>query len=307
VILKHSLCDLRFLILAIYHCSVKVGSRSNGASAVGSCAYREGDKIKDERLGITHDYSRKSGVVESFTLTPENAPTWASDSAKLWNEVERVEIRKDAQVYREVVVALPRELEQERQKELVTDYVQRNFVDRGMCATVAIHETERENPHAHIMLTTRTIDHDGFGKKQRDWNQKPLLEQWREDWSVSANRALQRDGFDIRIDHRSLEAQGIAREPQIHLGKTATAMERKGIETERGDRNRTITHANNDMMNTIQQGMDRAKERFEEHKAQEAARKAQALLEERYRAQEQQKQKAQEKASQQSRGYGFSL
>ncbi|PLS40617.1 MobQ family relaxase [Carnobacterium maltaromaticum] len=301
--------------MAIYHCSVKIGSRSNGASSVGSCAYRESVKIKDERLGIEHDYSRKSGVIESFTMTPENAPTWASDSAKLWNEVERIEKRKDAQVFREVVVALPRELDREKQQQLVTDYTKRNFVDEGMCATVAIHETEHQNPHAHIMLTTRTISEDGFGKKQRDWNQKNRLESWRSDWSQSVNQALQRDGLAVRVDHRSLEQQGISRVPQIHMGKAATAMERKGIETERGDRNREITTSNQDMARFIQQGINSARKQFEAHKAQEAARKAEALVLQQQREREakaqemerRQKEALERSSKQKSQGRGWSL
>ncbi|WP_299143041.1 MobQ family relaxase [uncultured Vibrio sp.] len=295
--------------MAIYHCSVKIGSRSNGASSVGSCAYRESVKIKDERLGIEHDYSRKSGVVESFTMTPENAPTWASDSAKLWNEVERIEKRKDAQVFREVVVALPRELDREKQQHLVTEYTKRNFVDEGMCATVAIHETVHQNPHAHIMLTTRTISKDGFGKKQRDWNQKNRLESWRSDWSQSVNQALQRDGLAVRVDHRSLEQQGISRSPQIHMGKAATAMERKGIETERGDRNREITESNQDMDRFIQQGITSARKQFEAYKAQEAAREAEALVQQQReaKAQEMERRQIERSSKQKSQGRGWSL
>lgn len=293
--------------MAIYHCSVKIGSRSNGASSVASCAYREGGKFTDERLGVLHDYSRKSGVVDSFTLTPDNAPSWASDSSKLWNEVERIEKRKDAQVFREVVVALPRELTQEQQKKLVIEYSQRNFVEKGMCASVALHETERENPHAHIMLTTRRIDKNGFGQKQRDWNQKPLLEQWRRDWSRSVNLALQRGGFEIRVDHRSLEAQGIDRTPQIHLGKAATAMERKGIETERGDRNRAITDSNQDRTHEIQQGIEQARVRYQEHKTMLAAKEAQAKIEAQQRAREKDRERREKhRAQQKSQDRGFS-
>lgn len=307
--------------MAIYHCSVKVGSRSNGASAVGSCAYRESVKIKDERLGIVHDYSRKSGVIESFTIAPKNAPTWASDPAKLWNKVEHIEKRKDAQVFREVVVALPRELDLEKQKRLVSDYVQRNFIDKGMCATVAIHETANKNPHAHIMLTTRTINQDGFGQKQRDWNQKNNLESWRSDWSQSVNKALQRDGLSCRVDHRSLERQGIARTPQIHMGKVATAMEREGIDTVRGDRNRTIIDSNQTIDSHIQTGIANARLMYEARKELDAQNKAKALTiqkqrergeklmadaEQRYR-ESKNKDEKQEQEPKIERGRGFSL
>lgn len=279
--------------MAIYHCSVKVGSRSKGVSAVGACAYREGKKIEEDRLGVTHDYSRKSGVVDSFTLAPQHAPDWAKNSAELWNQVERSEKRKDAQVYREVVVALPRELDLPQQKQLVTAYTQKNFVAAGMCATVAIHDTGKANPHAHILLTTRTIEKDGFGQKQRDWNQKSRLEGWRSDWSAFANRALHREGHSVRIDHRSLAAQGVSRLPQVHMGKAATAMERKGMETERGDRNRAVVDSNHDMSNMIEQGIAAARARYAAHKTQEAARQAQERVAQQRREQET---KAQEQA-----------
>lgn len=159
--------------MAIYHCSVKTGGRSSGGSSVASASYREGKKMDEERTGLTHDYTRKSDVIESMTLIPEVAPKSFKDSSVLWNAVETSEKRKDSQLYREVEVSLPRELPHSENKTLVIDYVQRNFVDKGMCATVAWHGSrDKENPHAHIMLTTRSVDEDGFGQKDRSWNDR---------------------------------------------------------------------------------------------------------------------------------------
>lgn len=260
--------------MAIYHCSVKIGSRGGGANAVASDAYREAKKIKDEKLGITHDYSRKQDVIESITVTPDNAPDNFKDSATLWNEVERVEKRKDARVFREVEVALPVELSHEENRKLTMDYVQSQFVDKGMCATVSFHQsTNQENPHAHIMLTTRKVDQDGFGQKDRAWDKKENVIKWREEWANSLNFALKKNGIEERVDHRSYEDQGIDQIPTVHLGKTATALERRGIQTERGDINRDIERENHQSIavgEEIKQGIDGINQLFEQFQAQKA-------------------------------------
>lgn len=302
---------LRILKLAIYHCSVNIGSRSNGASSVGSCAYREGKKMEDKKLGVVHDYSKKSGVIDSFTLTPIHAPKWAKDSLELWNQVEQIEKRKDAQLFREVVVALPRELTIDKQKELITDYVTRNFVDRGMCATVAVHDTGKENPHAHIMLTTRHISKDGFEKKDRTWNDKELLKTWRYDWSQTVNNKLQRNGFEQRIDHRTLIEQGINREPQIHLGKIATAMERNGKESERGNINREIEQRNNIGISSqhVMDGINNARKQYEKYKEQEKIKAMESRIREKERiatAQREKDMKQTKELSVKPRSRGFS-
>jgi ATP-dependent exoDNAse (exonuclease V) alpha subunit len=257
--------------MAIYHCSVSIGSRSSGSSSVAASAYREGKKIRDNRTGLTHDYSRKSDVIESFNMTPLQAPEWANDSAVLWNLVEATEKRKDAQLYREVKLALPRELDHESNKELVKEYCKKNFINEGMVASIAFHSSQTQNPHVHIMLTTRVIDKDGLGKKNRDWNSKGLLDHWREDWAKSVNNKLQEHGIDQSIDHRSLVDQGIDRLPQIHLGKTATAMERRGEASDRGNVNRDIAIKNNSQEpDEISQGIEKANQQFEVHKEQMA-------------------------------------
>jgi len=224
--------------MAIYHMSAKVISRSTGRSATAAAAYRSGSEIVDERTGLVHDYSRKDGVDEIAIIAPSNAPAWANDRSKLWNMVEHVEKRKDSQVAREMVVAIPKELKREQMVDLVKGFAKDQFVDRGMVADIAFHHLGTENPHAHIMLTTRSLSPEGFGNKAREWNDKAVLKQWRKEWELHANKALEVAGHESRIDHRSLEAQGIERAPTVHLGPTATAIERRGAESERGDTNR---------------------------------------------------------------------
>ncbi len=219
--------------MAIYHCSVKTISRGQGRSAVGAAAYRAGEKIENERDGMTHDYTRKEGVVHTEIMTPENAPDWTKDRGTLWNEVEKSETRVNSRTAREVEVALPKELDRESQKELLRDYVKENFNDQGMIADVAIHDKGDGNPHAHILLTTRELDEDGkFGKKRRDWDKNEQVDKWRESWEKHANRYLEREGHEQRIDHRSYKDQGIDKVPQLHEGPTQRDMKAKGKELE---------------------------------------------------------------------------
>lgn len=220
--------------MAIYHLSAKPISRATGRSSTGAAAYRAGEKIVDVRTGIVHDYARKRGIDHSEIMAPANAPDWVHDRAKLWNAVEHSEKRKDSQLARDVEVALPTELNADQQRELVRGFVRSQFVAAGMVADIAIHHSKGENPHAHILLTMRDIGPDGFGQKNRSWNDRSLLEKWREQWAEHTNRALERAGHSARIDHRTLEAQGIERIPQIHIGPHVPEMERRGIRTERG-------------------------------------------------------------------------
>jgi hypothetical protein len=220
--------------MAIYHLSAKPISRATGRSATGAAAYRSGESITDKRTGLEFDYSKKRGIDHTEIMGPDNAPEWALDRAKLWNAVEHSEKRKDSQVAREVEVALPTELNPEQQRELVRGFARSQFVDAGMVADIAIHHAESSNPHAHILLTMRDIGPNGFGQKNRSWNDKALLQNWREAWEVQTNQALERAGHSARIDHRTLAEQGIDRIPQIHIGPHTPEMERRGIRTERG-------------------------------------------------------------------------
>lgn len=197
--------------MAIYHFDASVISRSKGRSATAAAAYRTAEVIKDHRTGEVHDYSRKGGVLHTEIIAPDNAPAWVHDRSALWNAVEDAERRKDAQVAREVRVALPSELTTEQNADLVRAFVQEQFVARGMVADVALHAPGREgdqrNHHAHIMLTTRGIGPDGFGAKERDWNAKDLLVDWRQSWAEHVNDTLERCDIHERVDHRTLVAQ----------------------------------------------------------------------------------------------------
>ena len=259
--------------MAIYHCSIKVISRGKGKSAVAAAAYRAGEKIKNEFDGETHDYTRKGGVVHTEILLPDHAPAEYADRATLWNAVEKIEKAKNAQLAREIELALPRELTREQGISLVREYVKRHFVAAGMCADVCLHDTGGGNPHAHIMLTMRPFDErDAWGAKQKkeyildrdgnkiydpkkrqykcksvpatDWNEQTKAEEWRAAWAQFCNQALEQNGHTERIDHRSYERQGIDQIPTVHLGVAASAMEKRGIRTERGDLNREIEITN---------------------------------------------------------------
>ena len=230
--------------MAIYHYSATVIRRSAGRSATAAAAYRAGIRIEDERTGEIHDYSRKQGIYSSEILAPENTPDWVHDRARLWNEVERVEKRKDSQLAREINVALPVELNHAQKQSLVREFSRSQFVERGMVADVAYHDFQGQNPHAHILLTMREIDRKGFGKKNRSWNERGLLRRQRESWSQHANEALERAGHEAKIDHRSLADQGVERLPQIHLGPQVIEVEMRGLRTAIGDEMRRRSQIN---------------------------------------------------------------
>lgn len=223
--------------MAIYHFSAKVISRGKGQSAVAAASYRSGERLTDERTG-EEKYYHRNVEPDTMILAPSNSPEWVYERERLWNEVEHAEKRKDSQLAREANIALPVELSNEQQKELIRDFVQKEFVDKGMIADIAIHRDDLNNPHAHVMLTTREITPDGFGPKNRDWNDRGVLEQWREEWANHANKALEKEGIQERISHLSHEARGIEQLPTVHLGHIAHGMEKRGIESERGNVNR---------------------------------------------------------------------
>ena len=236
--------------MAIYHLSIKVISRAAGRSAVAAAAYRSADRLRDERLDRDHDFSNKSGVVHSEVLLPENASDEWRDRERVWNAVEAAEKRVDAQLAREVEFAIPRELDQAEGIRLAREFVQREFVDRGMIADLNVHwdiGTDGESkPHAHVMLTMRAVNEDGFGAKVRDWNSTQLLEHWREAWAGHANQRLAELDIDARIDHRNLDAQGIDLEPQDKIGPAASRMSERGLEAERIEQHREIARSNGD-------------------------------------------------------------
>ena len=233
--------------MAVYVVRMQVIGRSAGRSATAAAAYRSGEQVKDKRTGKTHDYTGKTDIYDSEILKPAIAPARMGDRTTLWNEVEQTEQRKDAQLSREFLVALPAELNNHQRQELTRDFVQDQFVDQGMIADIGYHDFNSHNPHAHIMLTMRSVDKDGFGKKKREWNKRAQLQQQREAWAKHVNAHLERAGYEARIDHRSLKEQGSERQPQPKLGPAVMNMEAKGILTEKGDEFRRVNKANRDL------------------------------------------------------------
>lgn len=225
--------------MAIYHFSAKVVSRANGSSAVASSAYRAAERLTDDRLGRDHDFTNKAGVVHSEIMLPEGAPAHLADRATLWNAVEAGEVRKDAQLARDVEFAIPRELNQQQGIALARDFVAREFVAKGMIADLNVHWDKANDgspkPHAHVMLTMREVGTDGFGQKDRTWNSTALLKDWREAWGDHVNHRMAELGIDARVDHRTLAAQDIALEPQYKIGAAGSRRERNGEDAERAD------------------------------------------------------------------------
>lgn len=249
--------------MAIYHLSMQTISRGKGKSAVASAAYRSCEKIVNEYDDVTHDYSHKKDILHKEIIAPDNVPDWVHDRSKLWNQVEKVETRKNAQLGRELNVALPVELGTEKQKELVRNFAFSEFVSKGMIADICIHDKGDGNPHAHIMLTRREINENGFGEVKKEWTgtqeyfkgrasdaQKEVVEEIRAKWAEYVNEALEHVGSQERVDHRSFKDQGIDKLPTIHEGAAVRKMEKKGIETEKGAYNRRV-QANNKMIELI--------------------------------------------------------
>lgn len=258
--------------MAIYHCSIKIIKRSQGRSAVAAAAYRSGEKLTNEWDGMIHDYTKKGGVVHTEILLPGYVPPAFQDRSTLWNSVEKVEKSRNAQLAREIEIALPVELNRKEQIGLVRDYVRDAFASTGMCADVAVHDKGDGNPHAHILLTMRPFKEDGswdakcrkeydldkHGQRIRlksgafkshrvnitDWNEPTKAEAWREAWARYTNRALEQKGLSERIDHRSYARQGAEQIPAVHMGVAAIQMERRGISTEKGSVNREIAAEN---------------------------------------------------------------
>ncbi|UFX13051.1 Ti-type conjugative transfer relaxase TraA [Sinorhizobium meliloti] len=243
--------------MAVPHFSVSIVARGSGRSAVLSAAYRHCAKMDFEREARTIDYTRKQGLLHEEFVVPEDAPEWlramisdesvSGASEAFWNSVESCEKRSDAQLAKDVTIALPIELSAEQNIALIRDFVERHIIARGMVADWVYHDAPG-NPHIHMMTTLRPLTDDGFGSKkvailgpdgrrQRNDAGKIVYELWaggaddfnafRDGWFACQNRHLALAGLDVRVDGRSFEKQGIALEPTIHVGVGATAIERK--------------------------------------------------------------------------------
>jgi hypothetical protein len=238
--------------VALYHFTAKAVSRGKGQSAVHTAAYNAREQLHDERENRdTKDYGYKGKTEFSGIFAPKGAPEWAQDREQLWNRAEGAENRKDSQTARNVEFALPHELDAEQRKRLVTDFCRETFARRGMVADVSIHaphdRNDDRNHHVHCLLTMRRLDGDGFAKtKERQWNSKAELEQWREKWAQMGGKALERAGHQQEADrfrhgHRTLAGQREAalargdqewaqhcdKEAQIHKGAAVSAMEQR--------------------------------------------------------------------------------
>ena len=285
--------------MAIYHCSTKTVNRSSGRTAVASSAYRAGEKLEDERTGLTHDFTRKDGVAHSEIISNLDIQI---DRGELWNLAEKTENRKDARTAREWVIALPDELDADQRKDLAKDFA-RSLVDRyGVIADIAIHEPSKggsdKNHHAHIMLTTRKAELDTDNNlvlttktnielsnaKRKSLNMgttQDEIKQIRETWANLANHALERAGIQEKIDHRSYADQGNGLQATIHEGTKVTQLRRRGIDTEISRFNDHIKQQNFKYLNqqelvkesTIKNGLSRVDQGFEQwQKNQEAKR-----------------------------------
>lgn len=249
--------------MASYHLSVKIIGRSDGRSVVAAAAYRAGAMIERAETGDCPDYTRKGGVVSADLLRPDHAPEWAQDRAQLWNAVEAVETRKNSQLAREIELALPNELSEAEARHLALTWAQDELVSRGMVADVCIHCPEpvpggSQNRHAHILCTVRGFEGAEWARtKDRSWNDKALLQHWRESWADAQNMALETAGCVDRVDHRSLEdqhqaalnagdmayADALDRPPEPVLGVAASAQEKRAriAADRRGEEYRPVT------------------------------------------------------------------
>lgn len=228
--------------MASYHFAAQIVKRSAGRSAVAMAAYRAGDRLTDARNERVADYSGRRGVAHAEVMAPEGSAPWLTDRQTLWNAVEHMEKRKDAQLAREINLALPHELNDQQRLELVRAFVAEQFVARGMVADLAIHRPvaeKGENPlnhHAHIMLTLRQATPVGLrAVKTREWNADSMMVAWRAAWAAHQNDALRAAGHRAVVDYRSLKAQQadaqergdrqaavrLARAPEIHVGPRA--------------------------------------------------------------------------------------
>lgn len=253
------------------HTRAKVISRKPNKAGVsrtccGSAAYRAGEKIIGAD-GVKHNYTRKNGIRHSEIMLPDGAPEWMKDRQQLWQAADNAEKRKDAQLFREFEMSVPNELPDDLAVALVKSFIKPNFIDKGMAADFSLHDPKykdgHKNKHVHIMLPTREITADGFGKKNRDWNDRNLVAEWRESWADYCNYVLERIGSEEVVEFQSFAERGIDRIPQENVGLAVIQMERRGIETERGKRLRKIEYLNS-LLEKNQERAERMRDKMDE-------------------------------------------
>lgn len=194
--------------MAIFHIDFKILKRSEGKSSLYLSAYNSRMRLKDEKTGLVFNYEKKKeDLMHSDILLPKNAPESFKNRSVLWNEVEKQK-RKDSQLSRYFICALPRSLSLQENKKLLEEYIQKNFINKGMCADYAIHnDAENNNPHAHVMLTMQNVNETGFLNKNREWNKKENIDIWRRSWSVSINKYLRQNKKSDYVTHLSFLKQ----------------------------------------------------------------------------------------------------
>ena len=252
--------------MAIYHFSVKNISRSDGRSAVAAAAYRSGEKLIDNRQGKEQDYTKKSGVELKKIYAPKHTNPELLERNNLWNTVERVESRKNSQLAREFEIAFPHELKKQEREQMLDDLSQEIVKRHGVIVDAAIHAphtdsgSDARNYHAHIMLTTRSVnEHGELGKKTREFNDngKQEVEFWREKFADIANKHLARAGhLFAEVDHRSYAEQNNGLEATTHEGYKVTQLRRQGIDTEISLNNDAIKARNAEKFEQIIKGLD---------------------------------------------------
>lgn len=235
--------------------TVAASAYRSGSSVVASAAYRAGDKLEDERYNKNHDYSKKHNVLHAEIITPDHAPEWMKDRGKLWNAVENGEKRKDAQLAKEVILVLPRNLDHEQHKQVVEGWINDNITKRNLVADYAIHNPDAsdggKNPHAHVMFTLRPVEQDGsFGKKLTGYKNggldgKEVLKEMRFSYQDHLNQAsASNNNNQMVFDLRSYKEKGIDKIPQPKQGQGATHLEKQGVQTRRGTIVTKIKHIN---------------------------------------------------------------
>lgn len=217
------------VFMAIMHMQFKILKRSEGKSSVYLSAYNNRLRSIDERTGQVWNYTKKEDLYCSEVLLPTNAPSRFRDSVTLWNEVEKQK-RRDSQLSRYFIVALPVELDAQQNRQLLKNYLKKNFVNSGMIADYAIHDIDSKNPHAHVMLTMQEITNTGLGKKVREWNNPALVEFWRRKWAFEVNKTFR----DLKINN-SISHLSFLRQKEILINEAKKELENKNY-----DRARTL-------------------------------------------------------------------
>lgn len=236
--------------MAQFRLEVQAIKRADGRSAVAAAAYRAAASLHDARLEMTFDYTAKGGVVFAGVMTPDGAPETFSNRETLWNAAEAADKRADSRTAREVLISLPYELDDAQRHALVRAFVAESLVARGMIADYAVHAPDAHgdprNHHAHILVTTRRVTAEGFGLKGREWDNPDAVKALRLEWCAIQNLHLRQHlGPEApQVSHLSLARQGEDQEPTIHLGPSASGMERRGEASDRGDINRRIQDRN---------------------------------------------------------------